>query len=95
MILAQEPEYGYGLSTKLNHYGLSEIPKGTIYPLLATMEKNGLIEGRMKPSDEGPDRKYFFITSAGQAAKADFIEQWNQLAASVTKLINEESTDEN
>lgn len=92
MILAKQPEYGYGLSKQMNHYGLETIPKGTIYPLLTTLEKRGLIEGRLQKSDTGPDRKYYFITELGQVAKNDFINEWGQLQTTVMNLINEESS---
>ncbi|WP_057742946.1 PadR family transcriptional regulator [Liquorilactobacillus capillatus] len=90
MILDKKPEYGYGLSKQMNIYGLENLPKGTIYPLLATMERRGLIEGRRQASVEGPNRKYYFITERGQKAKTDFIHEWNKLQVTVSKLINEE-----
>ncbi|AUJ31702.1 MAG: PadR family transcriptional regulator [Liquorilactobacillus nagelii] len=90
LILEQQPEYGYGLSTKLNHYGLDKIPKGTIYPLLTTMEKRGLIIGKIQPSPAGPDRKYYFITPAGTAAKNEFANEWRQLENVVNQLLDEE-----
>ncbi|EEI69823.1 MULTISPECIES: PadR family transcriptional regulator [Lentilactobacillus] len=92
IILEKTPEYGYGLSKKLNDYGLITVPKGTIYPLLSTMEKRGLITGKMQSSPDGPDRKYYFITSAGKTSKSAFIDQWQHLQIVVQKLIDEEDT---
>ena len=91
MILDKGPEYGYGLSKKMNHYGFENVPKGTIYPLLTTIEKRGLLVSKIKKSDEGPDRKYYFITAEGQIAKKEFINEWGQLQTTVLKLIEEES----
>lgn len=92
MILDKAPQYGYGLSKRLNDYGLLTISKGTIYPLLATMEKRGLISGKMQPSPEGPDRKYYSVTPAGQDSKKAFINEWQHLQATVQKLIDEENS---
>ncbi|WP_258089035.1 PadR family transcriptional regulator [Weissella fangxianensis] len=94
MILSKEPEYGYSLSKKMNSYGLEDIPKGTIYPLLTAMQKRGLIEGKNKASDVGPTRKYYFITENGQAAKIEFIKEWQQLQQSVNLIVEEEEPDE-
>lgn len=91
LILDQQPEYGYGLGRKLNDYGLVAIPKGTIYPLLTTMEKRGLIKGRIQSSPAGPDRKYYFITAAGITAKNEFTNEWRQLENVVNKLLDKES----
>ena len=33
-ILEKNVEYGYSLSKKLDDYGLTNVPKGTIYPCL-------------------------------------------------------------
>jgi len=95
IILEKNPDYGYGISKKINQYGLSGIPKGTIYPLLTTMEKRDLIEGKMRPSLEGPDRKYYFITVAGVQAKKDFINEWQFLARAVNQLIDERENNDN
>lgn len=90
MILAKQPDYGYGISTQLNQYGLDNIPKGTIYPLLAAMEKRHYLVGKMQPSENGPDRKYYHITPDGQAARQEFVQEWQFLAQIVNKLIEEQ-----
>ncbi|MGO3318250.1 MAG: PadR family transcriptional regulator [Leuconostoc carnosum] len=95
MILVKKPDYGYGISKQINRYGLDDIPKGTIYPLLTMMEKRGLVEGKMQPSAEGPDRKYYFITSDGIVAKQQFIKEWQFLESAVNQLIDEGTIDEN
>ena len=39
LLLYQEELYGYKLSEKLTKFGFTDIPKGTIYPLLLSLEK--------------------------------------------------------
>nr|WP_238389073.1 hypothetical protein [Latilactobacillus sakei] len=41
MILDKGPEYGYGLSKKMNHYGLENVPKGLFIHYLRP-SKNGV-----------------------------------------------------
>lgn len=89
MILSQQAEYGYGISKKMDALGLSQLPKGTIYPLLATMEKRGLIEGKMQPSEAGPNRKYFYVTTLGEEACQNFIQEWQSLEQVVNRVIKE------
>ncbi|CAM3176748.1 PadR family transcriptional regulator [Leuconostoc rapi] len=95
IILEKKPDYGYGISKQINQYDLSDIPKGTIYPLLTTMERRGLIEGKMKSSLEGPDRKYYFITNKGIQAKREFVNEWQFLEHAVNRLIDERNHNEN
>lgn len=95
IILAKKPDYGYGISKQLNDYGLADVPKGTIYPLLAAMERRGLITGKMHPSQDGPDRKYYELTSSGEAAKQAFIMEWDILANVVNRTIDRAGKNEN
>lgn len=82
--------YGYELVQQLKAAGFTTIVGGTIYPLLQKLEKNGQITGVMKKSPEGPDRKYFTLTASGEAALADFTQQWRQLEQKVNLLIGVE-----
>ena len=78
--------YGYGLHEKLGTLGFGNIPEGTIYPLLLKLQKNKLIVGVRRPTGNGPDRKYYHLTDAGQDALADFQQQWQQLAQAMAQL---------
>ncbi|KRL97195.1 PadR family transcriptional regulator [Liquorilactobacillus satsumensis] len=92
-LLAENELYGYAIGEALSKYGFDEIPKGTIYPLLMTMEKKGLLNSRMKSSPDGPNRKYYSLTAAGVVAKQTFANQWHVLSQSVERLIQEENNE--
>lgn len=94
ILINHQPYYGYAISQELSKYGFEDVPKGTIYPLLMNMEKKGLITGKNKPSKEGPQRKYYYITSAGNLARKTFLTQWDSLSLNVINLINERRNDE-
>lgn len=85
-IISQKEIYGYELVQELKEAGFSTIVGGTIYPLLQKLEKNGYISGIMKPSQDGPDRKYFYLTPDGQDYLDAFWEQWSDLVGKVGKL---------
>lgn len=91
VLLSKETLYGYTFGLKLEEIGFSEIPKGTIYPLLLNLEKKGFIEGNMVPSPDGPKRKYYQLTEKGQEEKATFILEWQQLQKNVDTLLNEQN----
>lgn len=79
--------YGYELVQRLKDSGFTTIVGGTIYPLLQKLEKNQLIKGEMRKSAEGPDRKYFTLTTLGEQSLADFQRQWREMEGKVNRLL--------
>ena len=57
--------YGYALIQSLTEAGIPDLKGGTIYPLLARLEQEGLVSSEWHAGDGGPGRKYFTITSTG------------------------------
>jgi len=86
-IIKQGPTYGYGLSMKLNENGLTDISEGSIYPILLRLQKEGLIEGKMKASPTGPQRKYYYLTTEGTEALQMFHVHWEALKGPVDNII--------
>jgi PadR family transcriptional regulator, regulatory protein PadR len=59
----KEPFYGVWIIDELRKHGYDMSP-GTLYPLLHSMETNGLLEKEEKV-EEGKMRKYYKITELG------------------------------
>lgn len=57
--------YGYELVEALEREGLALASERTVYPLLARLERDGLLESYLRESRAGPARKYYRITGAG------------------------------
>jgi PadR family transcriptional regulator PadR len=77
---SETPMYGYQIAKLLEESG-PEIPmmkQGTLYPVLRSLEENGLLESMVEPSVSGPPRRYYKITADGRAAKDEWIEIWKQ-----------------
>lgn len=60
--------YGYTIVESLAEAGLPGIKGGTLYPLLARLDDEGLVESSWVNGGSGPARKYFALTPAGHAA---------------------------
>ena len=86
-ILEKESVYGYVLSQKLQQVGLDDVSEGTIYPVLLRLQKNNYIVGEMRPSEAGPNRKYYTLTKEGMAALQTIRTEWEQVAKPITKLL--------
>lgn len=86
-VIEKEEVYGYELSKKLMQYGLQDISEGTIYPVLLRLQKCNWIVGIMRPSESGPNRKYYSLTKDGEAALQLIREEWNQLSIPISKIL--------
>jgi DNA-binding PadR family transcriptional regulator len=80
-LLAEMPRHGYDLMRAVRAKGWGS-GAGSVYPLLAALEKAGFIAGR----DEG-DRRVYEITEKGR-------EMLGEHAAELERLLHEEEEDE-
>ncbi|ROZ62866.1 PadR family transcriptional regulator [Kocuria soli] len=82
--MTDRPTYGYAIITALAAAGLGEIKGGTLYPLLARLEKKGLVSVEWRAGDGGPGRKYFALTAAGREELKAAREQWGVFVTTVS-----------
>jgi PadR family transcriptional regulator PadR len=78
---SKEPMYGYQIAKMLEESGpgIPMMKQGTLYPVLRSLEENGLLESMVEPSVSGPPRRYYKITEEGHAAMAEWSEIWKQM----------------
>jgi len=86
-LLTEADSYGYELVTRLQADGLGDIAAGTVYPVLARLEREGLITSRLVASSSGPARKYYIPTTYGAAELARSTRAWLQLTNTVTATL--------
>ena len=91
-IIEKETVYGYELSKKLQQVGLRDVSEGTIYPVLLRLQKNKLIIGEMRPSESGPNRKYYTLTDDGKDSLAKIRNEWQLISVPVGVLLEGEKT---
>ena len=75
-VMADEPTYGYEMTRRLRERGLSLVGEGSIYPLLARLEREGLVETFREASNGGPPRKYYRPSRRGRRALAAGVGEW-------------------
>lgn len=59
--------YGYDLLEKAAAFGFAALNPGTLYRVLRQMEKEGLVNSGWDTSGQGPARRVYSITDAGEA----------------------------
>lgn len=90
-IIQKKTVYGYEMITLLSTYGLNMVSEGSIYPILLKLQKQQLILGEMRPSSEGPKRKYYTLTPSGEAYLQQFEKQWTVISTGVNNIIEKEN----
>ena len=89
-LLSGEEMYGYQMITELarrsNH--VFDLKEGTLYPILHSLEADGLVSVRERKSPEGRTRKYYRITRKGQRALDQRKEEWAVFREQVDAVVN-------
>ncbi len=87
-LIEEEASYGYEMVSKLRERGLDLASEGSIYPLLSRLQKQGLIEGYLVQSSEGPARKYYRMSTQGRQTLDAWRTEWRDFATSVDAVLN-------
>ena len=87
-LLAHGEAYGYEIIQRIDMLsdGKLQWTAGTMYPVLHRLETKGLIEARWRPSEAGPRRKYYRLTSKGSRALEVEKRQWLDVHGVLLKL---------
>ncbi len=86
---ADEPIHGYEIARQLADEapeGLS-FKQGTLYPMLRSMESDGLVRSTLVPSTEGPARKCFTLTAEGKRVLSAWTDTWRRTNKWVNKVL--------
>ena len=87
-IIKEEASYGYEMVSKLRERGLDLASEGSIYPLLSRLQKQGMIEGYLVQSSEGPARKYYRMSEKGREVLEQWTDEWNVFRRSVDAVLD-------
>jgi PadR family transcriptional regulator PadR len=92
-LLSRGECYGYDLVQELRRSDVLHMREGTVYPVLARLEEDGLVRGEVRASEAGPPRKYYTITRVGKGALALMNEHWQSVEDAVRYARGQESED--
>lgn len=84
--ISVEPLYGYDIVRQLRKIEGLVISEGTIYPILSRFKREGLVKTTLKESDQGPARKYYQLTAAGEKLLQKMNSQWELVLRGVDDI---------
>jgi PadR family transcriptional regulator PadR len=89
--------YGYQIAKSLEGTGKQSeavVKQGTLYPVLRSLERIGLLESEVEPSVSGPPRRYYSITAEGRESLTQWKEIWRQTRDFVDAVLEEDKKEE-
>lgn len=86
-VLDREECYAIEIIERLDAWPALAASPGTVYPLLARLDKAGLVGTRWAESAGGPPRKYYRLTREGRASLSDGAEAWAQMSQAMTEIL--------
>ena len=89
-VMRDRETYAFEIVRTLAAAGGLVTSEGTIYPLLARLRAEGLVETTWRESDAGPPRRYYRLTQEGHRALEGFVEDWGRFRDAVDAVLTGE-----
>lgn len=88
-LLEQRPMYGYEMIKEIEERsrGIFAFKEGTLYPILHTLERQGMLQSYWSGSEGGRQRKYYQITDEGGKHLKLRKKEWELFRSSVDQVI--------
>lgn len=89
-ILSREAMHGYQMARELERIsaGVLTFKEGTLYPILHTLEAEGLIAAEWQ-AERGRERKVYRLTDSGQGELRRRVAEWESFRGAVDQVIRE------
>ncbi len=87
--LEREANHGFGITQHVEtaSEGLLKIEEGSLYPALHRLERDKLIAGAWKVTDNGRRARFYALTPTGKKRLAEARENWRVVARGVKKFL--------
>ena len=91
-VISEKDMYGYQIIQEIasRSNDMFKLNEGTLYPILHTMLKEGMLECYKKDSELGRERKYYRITTVGKAILVTKMEEWTAFFSAVNGVLQED-----
>ena len=87
--LALEPMHGYGIGVRLEQIskGVFRVNAGSLFPALRRLERDGLIAGDWRVTENNRRAKYYALTAAGRTQLRRETRDWEQQTTAIARIM--------
>jgi PadR family transcriptional regulator, regulatory protein PadR len=87
--LALEPMHGYGISVRIEQMsqGIFRLNAGSLFLAIQRLEKDGLIDGEWKPTENNRRAKYYVLTEKGRKRLNNETREWGRQVAAIARIL--------
>ncbi len=86
-VVADDDAYGYHIVRTLREAGLEDVGDASVYGTLRRLYRSGKLTSYVKPSDEGPHRKYYGINDDGREHLEEGAKTWQSFTETLDALL--------
>jgi PadR family transcriptional regulator PadR len=79
--------YGLEILRALSSRSKMDIAEGTVYPILARLKTEGMLQSEWVEAEAGHPRKYYWLTPAGRRRLKDQIDSWTSFSSNLTAML--------
>src|ERR1700758_5006571 len=83
--LALEPMHGYGISVRIEQMskGVFRLNAGSLFLAIQRLERDGLIDGEWKPTENNRRARYYTLTSKGRKRLDSEKREWGRQGGAI------------
>src|SRR4029450_10429616 len=87
--LALEPMHGYGIGMRLEQIsrGVFQVNAGSLFPALRRLERDGLIAGDWRVTENNRRAKYYALTPQGRAQLRREARDWEAQTSAIARIL--------
>ena len=87
--LAREPMHGYGISARIEQLskGVFRLNAGSLFLAIQRLERDGLIGGEWRPTENNRRAKYYTLTGKGRKRLDNETREWGRQVAAIGRIL--------
>jgi transcriptional regulator len=87
--LALEPMHGYGVGLRIEQIskGAFQVNAGSLFPAFRRLERDGLIKGEWRTTENNRRAKYYSLTAQGRATLKRETRDWEAQTTAIARIL--------
>jgi transcriptional regulator len=88
--LVLEPMHGYGIGIRIEQIskGVFQVNAGSLFPAFRRLERDGLIEGEWRATENNRRAKYYTLTARGRTVLKRETRDWEAQTAAIARILH-------